>query len=185
MFRLLTAASLVLALSAPALAQDSGIIAQGCAVGRTFAAGDISVSGAFTRATLPGAASAGGYFLVTNTGGTDDTLIGASSPAAKSVSVHQMRMNGNVMEMSEVEGGLAIPAKGSVALAPSGYHLMMTGRAEPFVEGACVQLTLHFAKAGDLQVELNVGSFAQATAPGAEAAAPAASMDGMSSMEGM
>jgi copper(I)-binding protein len=42
---------------------------------------------------------------------------------------------------------------------------MLTGFSQPFVQGQCVEMTLHFAKAGDLKVELNIGSFSQSAPP--------------------
>ena len=72
---------------------------------------------------------------------------------------------------------------GTVALDPMGYHLMLTGFSQPFVKGQCLEMTLHFAKAGDLKVELNIGGFAQSSPPsGSDAPAePSHTMD-MSSM---
>jgi copper(I)-binding protein len=147
-----------------ALAAD-GLLPEGCPTGRTFTQGPISVTGAFTRATAPHAQSAGGYFTIHNSGAVADTFTGASTGAASDVGLHQMKMNGQVMEMSPVDGGLEVPPGGSVSLEPMGYHLMLTGLGGPFVAGQCVALTLHFAKAGDLPVELNIGSLSQASPP--------------------
>src|SRR5262249_39356077 len=151
--------------------------------------GPITVTGAFARATLKGAASAATYFTVRNTGTTADTLVGADTPAAKSASLHSMRMNGNVMEMSAVEGGLAVPPGGSLQLDPNSYHMMLTGMVAPYVEGQCLEMTLHFAGAGDLPITLNIGGFAQEMPPGAASAPsrmnmvsiPSMDMSGMSS----
>ncbi len=158
-FRLAAIAALV-AFSLPALA-DEGLLEAGCATGQTFTGGAIAVTGAYTRAMLPRAASAGGYLSIANAGSVADTLTGASSAAAAQLDLHQMTLEGDMMKMAPVEGGLEIPAGGSVALAPSGYHLMFTGIETPFREGACVVVTLHFAVAGDVRVELNVGAIAQ------------------------
>ncbi len=157
----------LLLVSIPSLAvAHEGLVHEGCPAGASFTQGGIIVSGAFTRAMLPHAQSAGGYFTIANSGTEADTLTGASSEAATDIGIHQMTMNGQVMEMSAVEDGLPIPAGGSVALTPDGFHLMMTGMPTPFKQGECVALTLHFAKAGDLPVLLNIGGVAQATPPG-------------------
>lgn len=175
------AASFVLV---PSLGFAADGLLPSCPTGQTFTQGAISVSGAFTRATAPGAQSAGGYFTIHNAGSDADTFTGASSGAAADVAVHQMKMNGQVMEMSPVAGGLTIPPGGSVSLDPMGYHLMMTGLVGPFVTGQCVALTLHFARAGDLPVQLNIGSLAQSAPPDGESGVsimPSGEMD-MSSM---
>ena len=106
------------------------------------------------------------------------------------VSIHQMKMNGNVMEMSAVEGGLPVPAGGTVSLDPMGYHLMLTGMTAPFVEGQCLEMTLHFAQAGDIKVQFNIGGYAQKVPPADGTPAPSMDMSGMemssmSSMPGM
>ena len=156
----------LLSLCVPSLAfAHHDVLHDGCPSGQTFTVGDIAVTGAFTRAMLPGAPSAGGYMVITNSGAAADRLTGVTSEAASNVDIHQMKMNGDVMEMAAVEGGLEVPAGGSVELAPGGYHLMMTGIEQPFDEGECVDITLHFEHAGDLDVLLNVGSVAQSEAP--------------------
>ena len=74
-----------------------------------------------------------------------------------------------------------MPAGSSVRLDPAGDHLMLTGMAAPFAEGGCLEMTLHFQKAGDVPVQLNIGGFAQRTPP--EAADTGASSDEMSGMD--
>jgi len=44
---------------------------------------------------------------------------------------------------------------------------MLTGLSAPFVEGQCLGMVLHFAKAGDLNIELNIGSITQNGPPAA------------------
>lgn len=161
---LLRAAALpaFLLLSSPVLAHE-GVLHEGCAYGQVFTAGDVTVTGAFIRAVPKGGQVAGAYLTITSSGG--DTLLGATSAAASAVALHHMSMNGNVMQMSPVEGGLAIPAGGEVTLDTMHDHLMLTGMDQPFTEGACVQMVLHFAKAGDLPIELNIGGMGAKTAP--------------------
>lgn len=177
-----------LLMASPALA-DSALLAS-CPTGQSFTAGDITVTGAYARSTLASAQSAGGYLTVTNTGSAADTFTGASSPAASTIDIHQMKMNGQVMEMTAVEGGLTIPPGGTVSLDPMSYHLMMTGLSGPLVKGQCVPMVLHFARAGDLAVQFNIGGIAQngpVTDDGASSSAMPMDMSGMSSddMSGM
>jgi len=161
---------------------DSGV-STGCATGQIFSAGPITVTGAFVPAPPKGAPTAAAYMSIANSGDTD-TLTGATS-AAGALGLHQMKQNGSVMEMAPVDGGLAVPAKGSVTLDPMSYHLMLTGLAQPLAEGQCIDMTLHFAKAGDLAIELNVGALGSKTAPGAADASEPMDMSGMGSMPGM
>jgi len=72
--------------------------------------------------------------------------------------VHEMKMEGDVMKMNEVEGGLVIPAGQSVMLAPGSFHIMFMDLKEPLVENAMVPVTLTFEKAGPIEIQLVVGS---------------------------
>jgi len=137
-----------------ALAASSGMA---MAAGKpTATAGDIEISGPFARATLPGAPAGGGYLTLSNEGRTADKLVSASSPAAGTVSLHAMSMNGSVMQMRALPDGLDIPAGATVKLTPDGLHLMFEHLKGPFVEGKTVPVTLRFQKGGEITVQLSV-----------------------------
>ncbi len=123
-----------------------------------FTLGTLEISGGFSRATLPNAPVGAGYLTITNKGSADDTLVSASSPVAGVTQIHEMKMEGDVMKMNEVEGGLVIPAGQSVTLSPGGFHIMFMQLKEPLVEGSMVPVTLTFATAGTIEVQLVVGS---------------------------
>jgi copper(I)-binding protein len=160
-------AAFTLALAAPALAHE-GMIHDGCPTGQEFTAGDITVTGAFTRATLPDARVGAGYFTISNAGGEADRLIAASSEVSPTVELHNMIVDNGMMKMSQVEGGIEVPAGGSVSLAPGGLHVMFIGPNQPFNEGECVEVTLSFEKAGEVPVQLVVGPVGADGAPGHE-----------------
>ena len=166
MNRILVPALLGLLSISPTLAHE-GLVHDGCPAGQVFTAGDLTITGAYTRAMLPQAKVGGGYLTIENKGTAPDRLVGGATEAAKSVQVHQMKMEGEMMKMGEVEAGLEVPAGGTVTLAPGGdaYHLMLMGVGTPFKEGECLQLTLKFEKAGDVPVVLNVGGTAADAAP--------------------
>lgn len=175
MKRFLAPALLGLALIATPAFAHNGLIHEGCPTGQVFTAGDLTISGAYTRAMLPQAKVGGGYMTIENKGSAPDRLVGGTTEAATTVQVHQMKMEGDMMKMGEVEGGLEIPAGGTVALTTGGdgYHLMLMGVGKPFKEGECVQLTLKFEKAGDVPVVLNIGGTAADAAPEGGMAMPA------------
>jgi periplasmic copper chaperone A len=136
----LTLALLVCA--APALAQE-------------FKAGDIVIEKPWARATPKGAEVGGAYMTIQNKGAAPDRLTGGSADFA-TVEIHEMKSENGVMEMRELKDGLSIPAHGSVALAPSGYHLMFTHLAHPLTKGETIKATLNFEHAGPLDVEMKV-----------------------------
>ena len=84
-----------------------------------------------------------------------------------------MTSKNGVIEMREVEGGLAIPAHGSVALTPGGYHLMFKRLTHPLVKGESVKATLKFEHAGPVEVEFSVMGIGAAGPP------PGGGMKGM------
>jgi copper(I)-binding protein len=130
-------------LASPALAND-------------YKLGALQIGHPWTRATPPTAPTGGGYLSIRNTGTEPDHLLSASSPAAGVVEIHQMKMEGNVMRMRELDGPLEIKPGETVTLAPGGMHLMMMGLKAPLKQGEKVPLTLVFEKAGKIDVELVV-----------------------------
>lgn len=120
--------------------------------------GDLTITGAFTRATLPNAPVGGAYLNITNNGAADDRLVSVSTPAAGMSQIHQMKMDGDVMKMNELPDGLVVPAGQTVKLEPGGYHLMLMKLTGPLVEGQTITVTLTFEKAGKVDVELPIGS---------------------------
>lgn len=150
MNRILTGALALLLLVAPVRAHDT--------TGPVVTIGDLEVSGAFSRATLPNAPVGAGYLTITNKGTADDTLVSASTPVAGTTQIHEMKMEGDVMKMNEVEGGLVIAAGQSVTLAPGGFHIMIMDLNQALVEGTTVPVMLIFAKAGTVEIELAVGA---------------------------
>ena len=128
----------------------------GAALAHSYKLGSLEIGHPWARATPPTAPTGGGFLTVTNHGTASDRLVSASSPAAGAVQIHEMKMEGNVMRMRELEGGLEIVPGATVTLAPGNLHLMMMGLKAPFKQGEKVPLTLVFEKAGKIDVELDV-----------------------------
>jgi len=120
-------------------------------------AGDLNLSGAFTRATLPNAPVAGGFVEITNNGPADDRLIAAVSPISLETQIHEMAMDGDVMKMRELPDGLVIPAGETVSLKPGGYHVMFMDLTGPLLEGETITMRLFFETAGEVDLTLPVG----------------------------
>lgn len=110
------------------------------------AAAQVAVTDAWVRGTVPGQKGTGAFMQLTST--VDMTLVGAASPAAKIVEIHEMAVDGGVMRMRAVDK-LALPAGKAIDLKPGGYHVMLIDLAQPLKEGDVVPVTLTFAdKAG-------------------------------------
>jgi len=134
----------------------AGLALAGGAAGAAAAeyqAGALKIEQPWSRATPHGATVAAGYMTITNTGTTPDRLVGGTEPFARGFEIHEMRMDGNVMKMRALPGGLEIKAGATVELKPGSYHVMFTGLARPLTKGERLKGTLAFEKAGTVEVE--------------------------------
>ena len=141
-----------------------------------YTIGSLKISSPWARATPKGASVGGGYMTITNTGAAPDRLVGGSTDISKGFEVHQMKMEGGVMKMRPVAGGLEIKPGQTIKLDPSGYHLMFTGLKEQLKQGERFKATLDFEKAGKVPVEFAVEGIG-AKAPDSDHAAPGMQLD--------
>lgn len=116
------------------------------------AAGPLTVSHAWARATAPGSTVGAVYLTLDNSGGPADRLLSASSPAAAMVQVHVTEHEGNMMTMRRVDP-LDIAAGATLNFVPGGMHVMLMGLKAPLVAGRQLKLTLHFEHRGDVEVD--------------------------------
>ena len=107
----------------------------------------ISVRDAWTRESMMVDLAGAAYMVIHNNTDDEDTLIGASSPAAADVQIHQSQMDEDgVMAMIHV-GEIPLLPHADTELKPGGYHVMLIGLVEPLTEGNEIELSLEFATA--------------------------------------
>lgn len=99
----------------------------------------VAIDAPWVRASVPRQPATGAFMRLT--AARDLRLVGARSPAAEQVEVHEMAMQGQMMRMRQV-AALDLPKGRAVALAPGGYHLMLIGLQRPLRAGEKVALTL-------------------------------------------
>lgn len=119
----------------------------------------IVIYGAWARAVVGGeGVTSAAYLTLDNRGDDPDRLISAYTDAATATEIHEMKMDGEVMQMRPVEGGVEIPAgeTHTVALAPGGLHVMMIGVPEDLVVGEALVLTLTFESGLELQLAVPI-----------------------------
>jgi len=118
---------------------------------------EITIADAYARVASP-AAKAGAVFLeLHNSGQSDDRLVSAASTAAKRVELHtHIDQGGGVMKMTEIKGGIVVPANGVHLLQRGGDHVMFMGLTESWHDGDMISLTLTFEQAGDISIEVPV-----------------------------
>jgi copper(I)-binding protein len=111
---------------------------------------------AWSRATPAGAKTGAAYVKIENTGDSPDQLLSVASDIAAMTEVHQMSMDNDVMKMGPA-GAVDIPPHGVVELKPHGLHIMLMGLKKPLTEGDTFPVTLTFAKAGKVELQVVVG----------------------------
>ncbi|HJV87286.1 MAG TPA: copper chaperone PCu(A)C [Noviherbaspirillum sp.] len=131
-------------------------LACGFANAQAYKLKELRLDNPYARATVPGQPSGGAFLTIENTGKEADKLVAASSPVAKSVQIHTMAMEGNVMKMREVSQIELKPSEKLVMKPGEGYHVMLIGLAQPLKAGDKFPLTLTFEKAGKIEVSVTV-----------------------------
>lgn len=103
----------------------------------------------------PGAKSGAVYLTLRNRGAADDRLIGATTPVASQAGLHAETMENGVMEMRPLASVDVAPG-GTASLKPGGNHIMLLGLQRPLKQGDHIPLTLKFAHASPLTVQVEV-----------------------------
>lgn len=126
----------------------------------------VNVSSAWARATVPGQGGTGAFMtLVSKDGGK---LLGAASPVAGVVELHEMAMDKNVMKMRAI-AALDLPAGREVQLKPGGYHVMLLDLKRPLKVGEKVQIELRLETRDGKRITQPVEVEVRSTAPGQDA----------------
>ena len=95
------------------------------------------------------------YVTLSNSGSQADALVSASSDAAQTVELHEVKNEGGVMKMRPVSA-IPVPAGGKAELKPGGYHIMLMGLKHDLKPGEKVPVTLKFEHGGEVRVEAAV-----------------------------
>jgi len=114
--------------------------------------GDLTVDHAFAFEPIT-AASGAAYFRIRNGGTVADTVLEATSPVARAASFH-----GSSMAHLQV---LEIPPGGEVELKPGAMHLMLTDFSALPHAGESLAVTLRFARAGSVTLQVPVRRYGQ------------------------
>ncbi|MFO1088022.1 MAG: copper chaperone PCu(A)C [Hyphomicrobiales bacterium] len=121
-----------------------------------FKVGSITVEHPWARQAPGSAQVLGGYMKIVNAGSADDRLVKVTAPIAPEIQLHEMKMEGSVMKMSELPNGIPVKAGQTVVLKPMDLHVMFMNVPEQPKAGAKFPATLTFEKAGSLSVEFEV-----------------------------
>ena len=111
------------------------------------------VTSPWARATAQGQKTSSAYMQLKSAEGA--SFVGAESPVAGAVELHEMRMDGNVMRMRAVPK-LDLPPGKAIELKPGGYHLMLIDLKQPLKKGDSVPITLKFQGRDKAQKNLEI-----------------------------
>lgn len=118
--------------------------------------GTMRAEGAWARPSMGMDRAGAAYLVIVNDTGQADALLGASSPAAATVELHETSADASgQMAMHPVER-IELPAAGRVALEAGGLHVMLIDLTGDLVAGQEIELTLDFEHAPDLVVRAAV-----------------------------
>jgi copper(I)-binding protein len=118
--------------------------------------GSLVVRDAWIRAGDAGGLSAA-YLTIANGISTGDSLVGVSAPdLASAVSLHETTTDDDGMTGMHHTPSIRIPASGTVALEPGGFHVMLEGLQRDLIPGEAVTLMLRFERAGSVSVDARV-----------------------------
>ncbi len=118
--------------------------------------GFISIVKPHLREAPPSATVAAGYLKIKNNGNEPETLLGASSTLSKTIEIHEMKIENEIMKMREVPEGLTINPGQILELKTGGYHLMFFHLVKQVKQGDTHEIKLNFKKSGEILVPFKV-----------------------------
>jgi copper(I)-binding protein len=128
---------------------------------------NVEVKDAWARATVQGQKATGAF--MTLTAKSDTTLVGVASSVAGVSQVHEMKMDGSVMQMRALPEGLRLSAGKAVALKPGSLHLMLMDLKVPLQKDTTIPVTLRFKDAKGVESSLELKVPVSTRAPGGDA----------------
>lgn len=129
------------------------VVVSGC---RSASAVELRVEEPIARLSPSGVGAI--YLRVVNSGSLEDLLLGASSPVAAELSLHETIEEEGVTKMLHRPEGFRVPARGALSLTPGGRHLMLFGLTEPASKRAQIAVVLRFLRSGERRIEVRVES---------------------------
>lgn len=115
----------------------------------------MTVADAWARPAASGAETAA-YLIITNPSTAEDALLSVSSPDASMAGLHRTSTDASGMTGMAPVPEIAVPAGGTVTLAPGGFHVMLMGLGRDLTVGGTLDLKLVFRNAGPMTVQAAV-----------------------------
>jgi copper(I)-binding protein len=113
------------------------------AQGRATPAGSLVIRDAWVRESTATRTTSSGYLTIDNPSDAPIALVGVSVQGVGDTRIHAVVEQDGQAAMRPL-ATIRIPARGSIALAPGGTHVMLMEIARPLRPGASVEMVLTF-----------------------------------------
>jgi len=128
--------------------------------GSTVSKSPLTIVDGWAKAADDGMSAAFG--MVQNPTSSPIQIIGAASPYATAVQLHEVVMQDGSMVMQQKAAGFTVPANGMLQLKPGGNHLMFMGITKPITPGMMIPIKLVTSDGGVLRTSVMAKVFAGA-----------------------
>jgi periplasmic copper chaperone A len=118
------------------------------------ASSSMMVSDCWIR-SMPGDTPSGGYFKLMNMSDKPIDLVGVSTDAFGMSMLHETQSSGSTSKMIMVDKA-NVPANGTLAFAPGGYHVMFEKAKKPLTVGSSIPVTFKFSDGESIAVQCAV-----------------------------
>jgi copper(I)-binding protein len=137
--------ALVLGAGAPLLLHEANFAQQA----------SLLVRDAWVREAPASRPTSAAYMTIQNESDREAVIVSASTPAARTVELHEMRDEDGRMKMRKVDR-VVVAAHGRVDLRPGGLHIMLFELTGPLVARTTMPFTLTLADGRSVKVEATV-----------------------------
>jgi len=116
----------------------------------------LTIDHPWARPTPGGSKIAAVYLKLVNKSDEADTLVSARSSVGTKIEIHETTFVDDIAKMRRLDNGVPVAANKTVALEPSGLHLMVLGLTRSLKVGDRIPLTLTFKNRGEVNVKINI-----------------------------
>ncbi|WP_322045627.1 copper chaperone PCu(A)C [Paraburkholderia sp. J67] len=116
--------------------------------------GAMTVSDCWIR-SMPGDIPSGGYFKLMNMSDKPVDLTGIHADAFGMAMLHQTQSSGSASKMAMVDKA-SVPANGTLAFAPGGYHVMFEKAKKPLTVGSTIPVVFQFSDGEKVEAQCAV-----------------------------
>ncbi|WP_134321988.1 copper chaperone PCu(A)C [Cumulibacter soli] len=122
----------------------------------------ITATDGWVKAAAPEEMMTAAFVVLQNDSDADVHVKSASTDMSDETELHEMIEQNGEMVMQEAQGGLTIPAGGSLELEPGGFHIMIMGLSDDVVVGETYAVTLTLDDDSEVTFDVIAKDFAGA-----------------------